>query len=269
VLTTSAFFYTSTRTVFSLYHCRSAKHTYSIRLLIKRYLKHQKQLTNYASSELTSKEEADLSPVMLKSDIPKIHDLRLFTARDALIASGAKRVVDLGCGEGKLIRLLLQEKQFDFILGMDVSYRSLEVASQKLFMDTLPAMQRARVELIHGSLTYRDQRLAGFDAATLIEVVEHLDTARLAVLEQVVFKFARPGTVIVTTPNGDYNVLFPDYAAGKMRHSDHRFEWSRAEFQSWASRVSNEHDYEVTISNIGEAHPELGALSQMAVFKCS
>ena len=88
--------------------------------------------------------------------------------------------------------------------------------------------QAERVELFQGALTYEDERYAGYDAAVLMEVVEHVDPPRLAALERVVFGAARPGAVVVTTPNSEYNELYAGLVG--MRHPDHRFEWTRAEF---------------------------------------
>jgi len=181
-------------------------------------------------------------------------------------SSGAKRVLDLGCGEGKLLRALLEEKSVLEIVGMDVSFRSLEVASQHLKLDRMPAKQKQRLKLMHGSLMYRDQRLAGYDAATVVEVVEHLDPPRLAAFERVVFESARPATVIVTTPNSEYNVKFPTLPAGQFRHKDHRFEWTRQQFHNWATRVSERFGYAARFLPIGVEDAQVGAPTQMGVF---
>ena len=138
-----------------------------------------------------------------------------------------KKIVDLGCGEGKLIKLLLAEKQFEFVLGMDVSYSALSIAKERLKLDRFNEKELKRIQLIQGSLTYRDKRLEGFDAAALIEVIEHLDEARLAALEKAIFEYAKPTTIVITTPNAEYNIRFNDYEKGKLRHKDHRFEWTR------------------------------------------
>jgi 3' terminal RNA ribose 2'-O-methyltransferase Hen1 len=183
-----------------------------------------------------------------------------------LRSTGAKRVLDLGCGEGKLLRELLEEKSFTEIVGMDVSYRSLEIASQRLKLDRMPAKLREKLKLIHGSLMYRDKRLAGYDAATVVEVIEHLDAPRLTAFERVLFEAARPKTVIVTTPNAEYNVKFETLPAGKFRHKDHRFEWTRKEFQDWAGRVSGRFGYTVRFLPVGEEDPQVGAPTQMGVF---
>ena len=152
----------------------------------------------------------------------------------ALQEVGATTVLDLGCGEGNLLRELLREPAFRSIAGMDVSHRSLETAHARLRLDTLPAAQRERVTLLHGSLTYQDRRLAGYDAAVAMEVIEHIDPPRLEAFEAVVFGAAQPGALIITTPNSEYNALFADLPPDQFRHRDHRFEWTRPEFQDWA-----------------------------------
>lgn len=195
-----------------------------------------------------------------------LHGQRLAAVIAALRESGAKRVLDLGCGEGRLIKLLLQEKSFTHILGLDVSYRALELARDRLRLERLPMMQRERVRLIHGALTYRDKRLEGYDAAAVVEVIEHLDPPRLAAFERVLFEFAKPETVVVTTPNAEYNVKFATLAAGSFRHKDHRFEWTRQEFQTWAARVADHFSYAVHTVPIGPEDEGVGAPSQMAVF---
>lgn len=147
---------------------------------------------------------------------------------------------------------------------MDVAYRSLQRVSDRL--ERLPPLQRQRVTLIQGSLTYRDARLEGYDAAAVVEVIEHLDPARLAAFERVLFEFARPATVVITTPNAEYNVRFPTLSAGRFRHNDHRFEWTRAECQRWAEHVGSAHGYAMRLLAVGPEDSEVGAPSQMVIF---
>jgi 3' terminal RNA ribose 2'-O-methyltransferase Hen1 len=130
----------------------------------------------------------------------------------------------------------------------------------------MPPKQRERIELIHGSLMYRDQRLAGFDAAAVVEVIEHLDPPRLAAFERVAFEFARPGTVVLTTPNAEYNVKWPSLPAGRFRHRDHRFEWTREQFEGWATGIAERFGYAVRFVPVGPVDAAVGAPSQMGVF---
>jgi 3' terminal RNA ribose 2'-O-methyltransferase Hen1 len=174
--------------------------------------------------------------------------------------------VDLGCGEGRLLRALLNEKSLTGIVGMDVSYRSLEIASQRLKLDRMPTKRRERLKLIHGSLMYCDKRLEGYDAATVVEVIEHLEPSRLATFERVLFESARPKTVIVTTPNAEYNVKFDNLPAGRFRHRDHRFEWTREQFQVWSGRTAERFGYSVRFLPVGEEDSQVGAPTQMGVF---
>jgi 3' terminal RNA ribose 2'-O-methyltransferase Hen1 len=242
-------------------------------LIVSRYLKRQRSLTREALSRLLAEDapsdEADQTPSVeppVTERTPSLHNQRLQTVLSVIRDTGAKRVVDLGCGEGKLLKLLLSEKQFETILGMDVSWCSLETAKERLRLDELPERQRSRIELIQGSLTYRDQRLNGFEAAAIVEVIEHLDAPRLATFERIVFEFARPTHVVLTTPNAEYNTVFETLPPGEFRHGDHRFEWKRPEFERWASEVAERFGYGVRFEPVGPVDAERGAPTQMAVF---
>jgi SAM-dependent methyltransferase len=197
---------------------------------------------------------------------PSLAVLRRSAVRAALRAVGARRVLDLGCGEGALLRELLADKTFSEIVGVDVSMRALNIAKRRLRLDRLPERVARRLSLWQGALTYTDARLRGYDAAVLMEVIEHVDPPRLGALEQAVFGAAAPGSVLVTTPNAEHNALYEGLAAGSFRHSDHRFEWTRAEFAVWARGVADRYEYRVQFVPIGPEHPEVGPSSQMAVF---
>jgi 3' terminal RNA ribose 2'-O-methyltransferase Hen1 len=243
-------------------------------LIVSRYLKRQAALTRVALERLLmdepEREEAVLEEPQAQEEPaerqPSAHTQRLERVLDLLRQTGAKRVLDLGCGEGRLLRLLLTEKQFEFITGMDVSWRALEIARERIRLDRMNERQRARVELVQGSLVYRDARLHGFDAAAVVEVIEHLDAARLAAFERNLFEFAQPTHVVLTTPNAEYNAVFPSLPEGRFRHSDHRFEWTRAEFESWATRTAGRFGYTVRLEGIGPEDPQHGHLSQIAIF---
>jgi 3' terminal RNA ribose 2'-O-methyltransferase Hen1 len=243
-------------------------------VIVSRYLKRQRHLTRAALERLTA-EEPDSEEVEgttrdeeeQKVERPLgLHEQRMGTVLSVLRGLGIKRVVDLGCGEGKLLRYLLADPQFESILGMDVSWRSLEIAKERLKLDQLPERQKARINLIQGSLMYRDQRLSGFDAAAVIEVIEHLDAPRLSAFERVLFEFAHPRYAVITTPNAEYNSVFETLPAGQFRHRDHRFEWTRAEFEQWTQAVAARYGYEARFQPIGPEDPERGAPTQMAIF---
>ncbi|HLL14837.1 MAG TPA: 3' terminal RNA ribose 2'-O-methyltransferase Hen1 [Pyrinomonadaceae bacterium] len=239
-----------------------------------RYLKHRRSLANDALARLIGEEIPDLDAAEEARDNDEerverplsLNERRLSAVLAALKSAGAKRVVDLGCGEGRLLKTLLEDRSFDEIVGMDVSHRALETAAGRLRLERLPAKMKERVSLIQGSLTYRDKRLAGFDAATVVEVVEHLDEPRLSAFERVLFEFARPETVVLTTPNVEYNVRFEGLAAGKFRHKDHRFEWTRAEFRAWAEGVAARYGYAARFLPVGDEDSQVGAPTQMGVF---
>ena len=239
-----------------------------------RYLRHQRYLVKNALAQLVQEDDPALAAVdgsdkarEEKLEKPlSLNEQRMSAVVEELRARNAKNVVDLGCGEGKLIRALLKDKSVRRVVGMDVSARALEIAARRLNLERMPDRQRERVELIVGSLIYRDDRLSGFDAAALVEVIEHFDPPRLAALERVVFEGAAPPTVVVTTPNSEYNVRWETLAAGQFRHRDHRFEWTRSEFRDWAERLGERTGYAVAFKGIGPDDPEVGAPTQMAVF---
>ncbi|MFE9904969.1 3' terminal RNA ribose 2'-O-methyltransferase Hen1 [Streptomyces achromogenes] len=193
--------------------------------------------------------------------------------REAILAalgtSGAARVLDLGCGQDQLTQALLKDARYTEIVGVDVSQRALAIASRRLKLDRMGERQAARVKLVQGSLVYTDQRLRGYDAAVLSEVVEHVDPPRLPALEYAVFGHARPRTVVVTTPNAEYNVRWESLPAGHVRHGDHRFEWTREEFRAWAAAVAERYGYEAAFTSVGPDDPEVGPPTQMATFTIS
>jgi 3' terminal RNA ribose 2'-O-methyltransferase Hen1 len=239
--------------------------------ITERYLKRQKSLAQSALIQLGADDEAaelEVQEVAIEKPI-SLNQVRQETVVATLKRYQAKRSIDLGCGEGKLIRLLAKDTFFEKIGGMDVSYRSLEYAQQKLDRLFLSAAQLEKVELFQGSLTYRDRRLENYDAATLVEVIEHLDESRLAALERVVFEFAHPNLVLITTPNSEYNIKFENLPSGKFRHYDHRFEWTRVEFQTWAKDIAERFNYTVSFEDIGSIDPVVGAPTQMAIFEKS
>jgi 3' terminal RNA ribose 2'-O-methyltransferase Hen1 len=244
-------------------------------LIVNRYLRYRRSLTSEALAKLLAEEEPDpdrevesrAAEEEAVEEPLRLNEKRLGAVVSVLKASGATRVVDVGCGSGKLVDALLKEPQFAEIAGVDISHRALEAAARRLRLERLAPRQRERVRLFQTALTYRDARLAGFDAAAIVEVIEHLDPPRLRAFERVLFEHAHPGTVVVTTPNREYNVRFEGLPAGNFRHRDHRFEWTRAELEEWAGGVAGRYGYGVRFLPVGPEDAEVGAPTQMAVFE--
>lgn len=244
-------------------------------LIAHRYLAHQRTLARGALSRLAEVDDAtpaefgdpDAVDDSAEPDRPvPLAQQRRGAVLAALRTTGATRVGDFGCGEGALVRDLLAERSLRRIVAVDVSVRALQIAAERLRLDRMNELERARLEIFQSALTYRDERLAGLDAAVLMEVIEHVDPPRLAALERCVFGFAAPGSVIVTTPNAEHNVRYPALAAGTMRHRNHRFEWTRAEFRAWADQVCGTFPYTVRFLPVGPDDPEVGPPTQLAVF---
>ncbi|WP_194819037.1 3' terminal RNA ribose 2'-O-methyltransferase Hen1 [Nocardia sp. XZ_19_385] len=219
-----------------------------------------------AGQEVSPNEAKDLATPEAEPRTPSLAVARRAAVRAALYEAGAHRVLDLGCGEGVLLRELLSDRMFTEIVGVDVSMRALNIAKRRLRLERMPERMAQRLTLLQGALTYTDTRLRGYDAAVLMEVIEHVDPPRLGALEHAVFGSAAPDSVLITTPNSEINVRFEGLAAGEFRHDDHRFEWTRAEFAAWADGVAARYGYAVRYVPIGTPDPEFGPPTQMAVF---
>lgn len=243
--------------------------------IARRYLKRKPSLVKETlarlaleeldEAEAESAETPRLAPEEALEAPIRLNDVRLDAVHALLKELGAFRVADLGCGEGKLLQRLAQDRKFTRLIGLDASVRELEKATRRLKLERAGASVE-RIALLHGALTYRDARWLDIDAACLVEVIEHLDAERLPALEAVVFGHAKPKYVIVTTPNIEHNALFAGMKPGALRHPDHRFEWTRAEFQAWAQGVCQRHGYQVEFRAIGAEDDRFGPPTQMGVF---
>lgn len=236
-------------------------------LITRRYLRHRATLTRSAFERLAELgddlEESLEPPVEEEIRIP-LQTLRREAVLTVLDELAVASVIDLGCGSGQLVAALLDRPSYARVTGVDVSTRALALAARRLQVERMPDRKRERLSLFQGSLSYADERLRGYDAAVLMEVIEHVDPARLDTVEHVVFGDARPQHVVVTTPNVEYNVRYEGLTG--MRHSDHRFEWTRGEFRSWAQGVATRNGYAASFRAVGDDDPELGPPTQMAVF---
>nr|WP_240942461.1 3' terminal RNA ribose 2'-O-methyltransferase Hen1 [Planosporangium thailandense] len=246
-------------------------------LIARRYLANRRSLAQSALERLRAADELEaiaeppaaeeLAEVEAAERRKPLVRYRQEAVLAALAESGATRVLDLGCGSGALLLRLLADRRYTEIVGADVSSVNLQLAERRLKLDRLPERQRNRITLIQSALTYHDDRLAGYDAAVLMEVIEHVDEVRLPALERAVFGHASPATVIVTTPNIEYNGRYDGLAGGHLRHDDHRFEWTRAQFAAWAARVADAYGYGVDLRPVGEDDPEVGSPTQLAYFR--
>lgn len=239
--------------------------------IARRYLGNRSGLYREALSRLTEEvtleeEEVRESREEILEKPLSLHQQRHEAVLAELKEAKAATVIDFGCGEGRLLRELIKEKSIEKIVGVEVSVQALQLAERRLKLDRMPEKQAAKLQLLQGSLMYRDQRLAGYDAAAVVEVIEHLDPPRLASFERVLFEFTRPRVVVITTPNRDYNAFWPTLSAGAFRHPDHRFEWTRQEFADWVESIVSRFGYQATIKPLGPVEVALGAPSQMAVF---
>jgi 3' terminal RNA ribose 2'-O-methyltransferase Hen1 len=242
-------------------------------LITRRYLSHRRVLTRSALARLAEADDTEpeaLDNAVTEDDAAQTRQPLAVERREAILAIlrelHARRVGDFGCGSGVLTRALLGEKQIENIVAVDVSVRALQLAARDLNLDRMPDRQRERIMIFQSALTYRDDRLAGLDAAVLMEVIEHVDPERLPALERAVFGFAAPAAVVITTPNAEYNPQF-GLEPGVMRHRDHRFEWTRAQFREWANQTAQNHGYQVSFQPVGPEHPGTGPPTQLAVFR--
>ena len=242
-------------------------------LISRRYLLHKRSLSDLALSQLLEEEEDPVEKQerqdTQEEEVEKplsLNEQRISAVIQTLKENGARSVIDLGCGEGRYMKELLQHKEFDSIGGIDVSPRVLEKAADRLKLDRLPERRREKVSLFQSSLVYKDARLKDYDACICVEVIEHMDLERIPVFERVLFGYTHPRLVIVTTPNIEYNKKFETLAAGKLRHGDHRFEWTREQFESWANNVADQYQYSCVFAPIGPVDEELGPPTQICVF---
>ena len=176
-----------------------------------------------------------------------MHDQRLDAVLGALRSAGAETIVDLGCGDGPLLVRLAHEPGVRRIVGVDVSAEALQTLRQRLA--AAPEEVRCKVELRHASMTEASDALTGFDAAVLVETIEHIEPDRLSQLERAVFRDMHPACAIITTPNSDYNALL-GVPGHRMRHRDHRFEWGSGRFRDWTGGVARRNGYEVACGDV-------------------
>lgn len=245
-----------------------ADHPYREKI-VQRYFTARRSYTRKALDRLTDADPEETTGEIEEEEREArtpLNILRMEAVRDAVLASGASSVIDMGCGECRLTALLLSEPQIKKVTACDVSAGALEKAAKRLHTDRMPTFKSNKLTLMQASLTYRDKRFEGYDCACVVEVVEHIEPGRIPAFERAVFEFASPRTVILTTPNREYNVKYEHMPQDTLRHGDHRFEWTRAEFEDWTAHICQTFGYSCEIRPIGDVDGQCGAPTQMGVF---
>lgn len=248
-------------------------------LIISRYLSKSKELRGYARQLFGNfQEKKDLDELIAETeelmrdwddpDDTSPHQQRHSQIIRDVVSWGARSVIDLGCGEGRLLERLVRIAPDMRVVGIEPSAREIERARKRLSNNPGKNLD-PRVEFVHGSAMYGDERFKDFDAAILSEVIEHVDEDRLSLLARSVFGIMAPRRVVITTPNGDYNRVF-GLRPGEFRHADHRFEWTLAECQAWVVGVTAAYPYEAEITPVGgrnaDADEGHGEVSHYIVF---
>ncbi|WP_025155492.1 3' terminal RNA ribose 2'-O-methyltransferase Hen1 [Leifsonia aquatica] len=247
-------------------------------LISRRYLAHQRSYVEDAAVRLDALDESGARDSGTRDDAASsdadtdarprpLNQQRAEAVLTALRDVGATSVGDIGCGPGALLARLAVDPTIRRIVGTDVSGAALVRAADRLGLAERSDAERSRIQLLTSSVTYQDDRIAGLDALVLMEVVEHVEPDRLDALERSVFAFARPGAVVVTTPNAEYNVRYPGLRPDGFRHPDHRFEWTRAEFAAWAEEAARRHGYTAEFRTVGDVDPAHGSPTQLALFR--
>ncbi|XP_031499970.1 small RNA 2'-O-methyltransferase isoform X2 [Nymphaea colorata] len=225
---------------------------------------------------------------------PPLSKQRLEFALTYIRESRASTLVDFGCGSGSLLDALFQhDTTLEEIAGVDISQKSLSRAAKTLYSNLsrksglqLQHTNFKTVVLYEGSIIEFDHRLYGVDIGTCLEVIEHMEEEQACVFGNLVLSTFCPHILIVSTPNHEYNSILhrsstemnisTDEALEEIaqaqpyrfRNHDHKFEWTRLQFNQWAVDLASRHNYSVKISGVGgAADTEPGFASQIAVFQ--
>lgn len=234
-------------------------------LISRRYLARQRDMVDEVLTRLSDDDEVGVETE--EAPARPLVALRHEAVIEQLERIAPSTVLDLGCGQGALLRQLMALRGVTRVVGTEVSSAALDVASRRLHVASMTERQADRLDLWLSSLPYQDPRLVGFDAAVLMEVVEHVDPERLPAVTANVFGFMRPGAVVLTTPNREFNATYDHLLDNGLRHPDHRFEWTRAELADWADEVGERYGYRVELDGIGPVDERLGSPTQLAVFR--
>lgn len=239
--------------------------------IIKRYFRKLGKYSNYILSKLNENQEDEEKELEIDIEVKKkkesLQTIRINTIFDKLCELGTKTVADVGCGEGKLLRLLKNKPQFQKICGTDVVYKNLIIAKDKLDLDEVATHNLEKINIFQSSILYKDDRLKEYETICLIEVIEHIEEDRIVFLEKIVFGYLNTKNVLISTPNSEYNNVYMPENSDSFRHEDHRFEWNREEFKNWVEKICNNFNYNADFFGIGDYNEQFGYPTQAVILK--
>lgn len=207
-------------------------------------------------------------PVARPQDTPYPRELdaqRHAIATDQLHHLGVHKVLDIGCGQGEFEALFVRRwpNAHARIHGIDPDSTAIEAAQERLHRE-LDDRLRQRVHVQVAGVAEAESLWSDHDAVSAIEVIEHLDEATLDDFAELVFARLRPAFAVLSTPNAEFNVLFPTVpGTSRLRHPEHRFEWTREQMRRWLRDTARASGYRVALRGVGEAHPEYGSPTQL------
>lgn len=204
---------------------------------------------------------------------PPLYMQRYLFVIDYVKTYRPRKVIDFGCAECCLLKKLkFHRNGIQLLVGVDINsvvlLKRMHTLAPLVSDYLQPSDGPLTIELYQGSVMEREPCTKGFDLVTCVELIEHLELEEVERFSEVVFGYMAPGAVIVSTPNAEFNPLLPGLRG--FRNYDHKFEWTRAEFQTWAHRVCREHGYSVQFTGVGEAIGhcrDVGFCTQIAVFR--
>lgn len=195
---------------------------------------------------------------------------------------GLHSLLDLGCNNCRFLTLAKELPYLSHLAGVDLDPEVLANVVERHRLRPLAADflggPHARstplsLQLVLGSVcdSAAAEAWQGVEAVTALELIEHLHPEDIGQFSHTVFGVIEPKLVILSTPNSDFNPLFPNWEEGTLRHWDHKFEWSREEFREWVSNVVGLYpQYDVEFNGVGfweDFEYSNGPASQFAIFR--